>query len=142
MDALADGYKVSNLAVTNGSISLDEAASLVHVGLKYKTIIESLDFEAGAAAGTAKSRKKRITNVFLDVYRSLGGKYGYSEAKQYDILYRVPGDLVGSSPDLKTGLVRCSFPNRWERNAKVRVEHDDPYPFTLLGLVAEMTTTG
>lgn len=140
--ALLDGYKAGPFTVTNGGITLEESASTIHVGLRYTTIIETNDLEAGAAAGTAKSRKKRITNVFLDLHRSLGGQYGHSSDRMFNILYRVPSDLVGSSPDLKTGLVRCAFPNRWERKAVVRIEHSDPYPFTLLGVVVEMSTTG
>lgn len=139
---LADGYKAGPFTVASGSITLDDAAELVHVGLSYTTIIETLDLEAGAAAGTAKSRQRRITNVFMDVYRSLGGQYGHTTGSMFNILYRTPTDLMGSSPDLKSGLIRCAFPNRWERTASVRIEHSDPYPFSILGFVVEMNTTG
>lgn len=144
---LADGSKQGPFTVSGGSITLDIAASVVQVGLAYTTVIETTDLEVGARAGTAKSRQKLISELYADLYRSRGGRFGaggrtYNANRMDDIVYRVPADPMGSSPPLKTGLMRLSFPGGWENEAIIRFEHDEPYPFTILGIVAEVSTSG
>lgn len=140
--ALADGAKQGPFTVSNGAITLTTAASLVHVGLPYTTVIETLDLEAGARAGTAKSRMKRFSGVFLDVYRSLGGRVGASTDNMRDLIYRTPADVMGRAPALRTEQIEFDFPGGWDREAIIRIEHDEPYPFTLLGICAEQNTAG
>lgn len=145
--ALADGAKQGPFTVTNGAITLTTPASKVHVGLQYTTVIETTDIEAGARAGTAKSRQKNLSDIFLDVYRSLGGRAGmggtqYSADRMLDIVYRTPEDVMGSAPTLRTGLIRHGVGGGWDNQAILRIEHDEPYPFMLLGLVEEISTTG
>jgi hypothetical protein len=55
-------------------------------------VVESLDLEAGAKEGTAKSRAKRISEVWLDIYRSMGGRIGPNTDNMQDIIYRTPAD--------------------------------------------------
>jgi hypothetical protein len=142
VDALADGAAVRDLVVSGGTVTLPNAASLVHVGLRYTSAIETLDLEAGAQAGAAKSRAKRISQVYLSVYRTLGGRLGEAAGTLDDIIYRTPSDPMGSSPALRTELVEFDFPAGWEREARVRFEHDEPYPFLLRGLAVEVNTSG
>lgn len=145
--ALADGAKQGPFTVSGGTITLTTAASKVHVGLQYQTTIETTDIEAGARAGTAKSRPKNLSDIYLDLYRSLGGRVGmggnqYSAARMLDIVYRTPADVMGSAPTLRTGLQRHGIAGGWDGQAILRIEHDEPYPFMLLGLVEEISTTG
>lgn len=145
--ALADGAKQGPFTVSGGTITLTTAASKVHVGLQYQTTIETTDIEAGARAGTAKSRPKNLSDIYLDLYRSLGGRAGmggnqYSADRMLDIVYRTPADVMGSAPTLRTGLQRHGIAGGWDGQAILRIEHDEPYPFMLLGLVEEISTTG
>lgn len=59
-----------------------------------------------------------------------------------DIVYRTPADVMGSAPTLRTGLQRHGIDGGWDGQAILRIEHDEPYPFMLLGLVEEISTTG
>jgi len=141
---LADGAVVPPKVVSDTGIvtGLPVAAGVVHVGYPVRTVIETLDLEAGAVAGTAQSRAKRISEVFLRVYRSLGGTVGPDADHQTAISYRSPADPMGGSPPLHTGLIRVPFPGGYDRKAHVYVKHDDPLPFTLLGIVSELSTSG
>jgi hypothetical protein len=140
--ALVNGSKQGPFTVASGSITLTTAGTLAHIGLQYETIVETLDLEAAAAAGTSKSRQKRISDVFLNVRRSLGGTCGPTASKQDAILYRDPSDVMGQSPELRTGFRRVELPSGWEQEAVIRIEHDEPYHFELLGIVAEINVSG
>lgn len=142
VQALADGSKVSARTVADGSITLDIAAALVHVGLPYTMQIQTLDLDALAQAGTAKTRPRKISNVHLNVYRSLGGRCGHPSGDLQDIIYRSDSDAFGSSPALRTQFVPFPFPRGWEEDMRILIEHDEPYPFTLLGIEADMQTIG
>lgn len=145
--ALADGAQQGPFTVTNGTITLTTPASKVHVGLRYQMTLETTDLEAGARAGTAKSRMKNTSDVFLDLYRSLGGRYGrggkqYDASRMLEIVYRTPEDVMGAAPALRTGLQRCGDAGGWDDQCILRIEHDEPYPFMILGIAAELSTSG
>lgn len=125
-----------------GRLTLSNATTKAHVGLGYTTVIETEDFEAGAQAGTAQSRAKRISQIWLRVLNSLGGSCGPDASAQKVINYRTPAMLMGTSPPLQSGMIEIDFPGRWERLARVRLEHDDPLPFHVTGIVAELNVTG
>ncbi len=82
---------------------------------------------------------KRIAKVFVRVYRSLGGKLAISDSSLDDLTYR-GGDRFSPQidPDLHTGLIEISSPGGWDRELDIYIEHDDPYPFTVLGILATM----
>lgn len=142
VEALADGSKVSARTVANGAITLDIAASLVHVGLKPLMRFMTVDLDALAQAGTALGRPRRVHQVNISVFRSLGGRIGPSPDKMKDIIYRSDSDQFGSSPALRTMLLPIEFEGEWDKEAVIYIEHDEPYPFTILGIIAEMTTVG
>ena len=48
--ALANGYVVKDLTVTNGVVTLPTAASRVHVGFPFTAEIETLRLDAGSAS--------------------------------------------------------------------------------------------
>jgi hypothetical protein len=145
VDVLNYGSVEKGKVVTNASITLTNPATLnqpVHIGLPYTSILNSLDLDAGAQAGTAMSRSRRISQVYARLQRSLGGTVGYDESKQDDILYRAPEAPMGASPPLFSGLKEVDFYGGHEKEMFIRFEHDDPLPFFVTAVVAEMQTQG
>jgi hypothetical protein len=140
--ALVDGAKQGPFTVTTGEITLTAPGELIHVGLRYLSVVESIDLDAAAQFGTAKTRAKLINTVWPFFERSLGGRMGPSSDLMYDILFRTDSDLFGTSPALKTDFVEHDVAGGWSRRAYMRFEHDEPYPFTLLGIAAEISTSG
>ena len=54
--ALADGLVQGPFTVASGGITLTTAASTVHVGLQYSSLLETLRLEAGGADGVAQGK--------------------------------------------------------------------------------------
>ena len=147
VDVLNNGNVERDKVVTNGAITLDVASSAtagakVHVGFRISAILETTDLEAAAAAGTAQAKPKRISVANLSLLRSLGGTVGPDANNQDEIIYRTPDMAMDASPDLKTGYMQIDFPSNWEKEAVIRIEHDDPLPFFVRGIMAEISTTG
>ena len=139
---LNNGNAEASKTVTNGAITVSNATTKCHVGLQYTAVLETLEIEAGAQAGAAQSRVQRISQVYARLMDSLGGTFGRDSSNQDLILYREPTDVMGSSPPLKTGLVELDLDGGYQPGATLRIEHDEPLPFTILGMIAEISTTG
>lgn len=139
---LNNGTVQTGTVTSTGRLTLPTATTKAHVGFAYTATIETQDFEAGAQAGTAQSRAKRISQIFLRVLNSLGGTYGPDATTQQTIYYRTGSDVHGASPPLRSGLMELDFKGGWERYARVRLEHADPLPFHVTGIVAELSTSG
>jgi hypothetical protein len=140
VDVLNNGSVERAHVVTNGAISLTNATTKATVGLRYTGVLETLDLEAGAQAGTAQSRKSRIGDVFIRLYRSLGGRIVGDHSDEIE--YRFPEDLMDASPPLFSGLKPVASPSGWEEERTLRFEHDEPLPFFVTGIVAEISTSG
>lgn len=139
---LNNGSVEEQTVANNGTLTLTSATTKAHIGLPYTAIAETHDIEAGAQAGTAQSRTKRISEVWLRVLGSLGGTCGPTSDKQDDLLYRNVDTPLGSSPPLYSGLVRVEFRGAYDTEARVRIEHADPVPFFVTSQVVEISTQG
>jgi hypothetical protein len=146
---LYNGSVGTGTVSATGRLTLTSETTKCHIGLTYTAILETEDLEAGAQAGTAQSRAKRISEVYLRLINSLGAATVVTtpadpnETIRSETLYFRTGEMGhGASPDLFSGLKQVDHPGGWERYARIRVEHADPLPFHIGGLVAEMSTTG
>lgn len=134
---LANGTVGSGTVSATGNLTLAAAATKVHIGYSYTAKAESLDYEAGAAAGTSQGRQKRISNVTLRLHRSVGGSAGIStshDAIRYDDQTTPTALFTGDRPVV--------MPSGWDSKCSVYVEHSDPTPFMVLAIMPELSTTG
>jgi hypothetical protein len=153
VDVLNNGAVERDKTVASGAITLTNASGggPVHVGLRYRARLRTLDLEAGAQAGTAQSRKAKLGDIFIRLHRSLGGQVVGVHTD--DLEYRFPADPMGSSPPLFSGLKSIAYPGGWTPDEGdedsdeppgriIELQHDDPLPFFVTGMVADVTTSG
>lgn len=139
---------LNNGAVETGSVSetgtltLKRATTKAHIGLSYKAILETQDFEVEMRTGTSQARAKRLSDIHVRLLNSLGGTYGTSADDQTPILYRKAGMPMDASPPLVSDMKTLTMPSGWDDEARVRLEHDDPLPFHITGLVVELSVSG
>lgn len=139
---LNNGAVESGTVSPTGRLTLRRATTKAHVGLSYKAILETEDFEAGAQGGTAQTRAKRMSDAYLRFLNSLGGTYGTSEDDQTPILYRKANMPMDGSPPLFSGVKPVTMPSGWQDTARVRIEHDEPLPLHVTGIVVELSVSG
>lgn len=139
---LNNGNVETGTVDSNGVLNLSRPTTKAHIGHTYTAVAETEDFEAGAQAGTAQSRAKRISEVFIRLVSSLGGRIGPDDERMSTLYYRTGAMPMSASPPLQSGLFRHEFKGGWDRLARVRIEHSDPLPFHVTGLTMEMTVNG
>jgi hypothetical protein len=140
--ALNNGAVETVSVSSTGRLTLARPSTHCHIGIPYTAKMETQDFEAGAQAGTAQSRAKRISQVYLRLVNSLGGHVGPDANNLRAMRFRTGSMAQGASPTLFSGLKELDFDGGWERHARVRVEHSDPLPCHITGIVAEINVTG
>ena len=140
VQVLADGAVRPNAVVASSQITLATAAQVVHVGLQISAIATTLPVEVPTPTGTSQGKKKRIGEVLLRFYRSLGGTYGRDESNQDIILSRSGSDPMDSSPPLETGDRILKFNGEHETQGRVTVIANQPIPFTLLAIAPRLET--
>lgn len=137
---LADGARHPDRVVAGGSISLETPTSVAHVGLAYRHTFTSLKIEAGAAAGTAVGKMKRIHGISLVLLHSLGLRIGPAIDRLEDVPLREVRDAMDTAVPLFTGETYISFDGDYQRDARIVISGDAPLPLTLLAAAPELKT--
>jgi len=133
VQVLADGAVLPERTVSaDGSIALPRAASRVHAGLGYASVLRPMRLEFSGARGSSQTRTKRITEVSVRLYRSLGGKVGPDTLHLEPLLYRTSADLMDGPPALFSGDKAVRFPQGWGTDGVLTVVQDQPLPLTVL----------
>lgn len=147
---LADGSVITNQVVTNGSITLPQAATAIVVGLPYTCQLQSLyaDVEGGP---TIQGKRKNIPAVTVRVSKSRGFKVGANQADA--------SIVEGSNPQVWTNLVEAKdrgalvyagYPvplytgdrlvrinPMWQKPGQVCLQQDYCLPLSVIALIPE-----
>lgn len=139
---LADGAVHPVRTVTAGSITLDAAYSVVHVGLGYNSDLVTLPLALEGAPAGGQMLKKNINAVALRVTQSSLVKAGPSFSKLTEYPDRDVTDPYDSPPALRTAELRMAIGPSWGSDGGVCVRQDQPLPLTVLSMVLDVATGG
>lgn len=135
--ALADGNVVKDLTVSNGSITLPYPASIVHVGLPYESVLETLMFDANTGDGSNLNRKKRVVAVSVRYNNSRSSRISVNGHRETDMLKREQeGYNVPIS--LKSGFYREILASTHNEATAVKIRQTDPLPLTVVSIIPEI----
>ena len=137
---LTDGAVHPQRVVTGGQITLDRAGSLVHVGLPYKSDLQTLPV-AMQIDGFGQGRYKNVNHAWLRVFQSSGIFIGPDETKLVEAKQRST-EPYGSPPVLKSEEIRIMLTPSWADSGQVYVRQRDPLPLTIVGMTLEVAIGG
>lgn len=142
VDILTDGAVHPQRVVTGGAITLDYAASKVHVGLPMTSDLRTLPLALEGAAAAGQGMAKNVNKVHLRVSQSSVVKTGPAFDRLREYPARVVADPYGSPPALRDGELSLSIDPSWNQDAGVCVRQDLPLPLTVLSMTLEVQTGG
>jgi len=125
---LADGGTMPDRTVSSGSITLDEDAGYVIVGLGFTGIGKTQSIEAGAQNGAAQTKPRIIDMVGVVMRASLGTKFGTSLYDMENPDYREVEEVAGRPPRLFDGALDVATPDGWDDNKNLYWLHQTPTP--------------
>ena len=129
---LADGNVYRDQVVTDGTITLAQAASRVTVGLSYVCIAKQLP--ATMQRETIEGKEKRVVGLMLRVRNTRGLKVGTRMEKLYSIKAQ-SGAVWGDAAGKINGLTHIAVQPQWGRDGSVYFVQEDPLPVTILGTI-------
>lgn len=135
---LVNGARHPNRTVSGGEIELQEAGTVVTVGLPSPAQLTTMNFDGGNPTGTSQGKTKRAHLMTLRVYKSLGGRAGPSATETEEIRYRPQTTVLGSPPAAFTGDVNIEWPGDYSTSMQVTILKDRPMPQTIVALMPQM----
>lgn len=136
---LANGGVQPQQVVTNGTITLTEAADAIVVGLPYNAEIDSLYIDIPSQEEpTVQGKRKKIAAVTLRVANSRGLKVGPLGQTLYEIKDRTLGTPMGQPESLFTGDHRINLDPNFNVQGQIAMVQDQPLPCTILGFMPEL----
>jgi hypothetical protein len=120
---------------------LDVPASVITVGLAFTTDIQTIPVSVDTAAASGGGTVKSIGEVSLLVNRTGVFSVGPDTDNLTDVPYRTT-EPYDSAPSLKSEEVNLVIDGSWDRAAQTWIRSQDPVPFTLSALIAEVHLAG
>ena len=137
---LADGAEQTEKKVENGRILLELDAWKIITGLSYTSYITTMPLEAGSQNGTAMGKRKRVNELSLRVWRTLGCRVGTNLENLQEVAYRNPQTPMGLPESLYTGIIpNIKYNQGWVWDANVTVEQSRPFPMNILAIAPIVT---
>jgi len=135
---LADGIEQAQQVVSGGSITLDTAATKVHVGLPIVADMVTLPIAAQLDGSFGQGRQKNVNKAWIRVFLSSVLKVGPSFDKVVDTKPQTFG--AHSSPmDLVSQEIPVMTNPSWSDGGQVYLRHTSPTPLTVVSLATEVS---
>lgn len=134
---LADGSVHPQRVVTDGSIELDNPASVVHVGLPIDAEICTLPIAIGQMDGFGIGAKKNIVKAFIKVYASRGLFVGPDVDNVVEWKQRTT-ESPGSPIRLASADVSIVPRGKIQTDGLLTIRQSDPLPMCVLSVAAEV----
>jgi len=135
---VADGSVLSDQVVTNGAVTLPSAASVVHVGLPYAALIETLDLNIPRRDGSQLGRKLRVSACILQYEDSRGLFVGTDEDHMSEQVDRT-NEASGEPTKLKSGYYKHTLDSGYD-SGSIIVKAPYPMPASVLSLTPVVDT--
>ena len=137
---LADGATHADKVVSSGSITLDRSATKVKVGLSYTSLLQTMRIDAGARDGTSQSKTKRIYEITIRLFESVGVEVGPDLNNLERIPFRSSANAMNQGITPFTGDKEVEFRGNYETDGFVFVRQTQPLPLTILSLYPRLIT--
>lgn len=131
---LVDGSPQADATVTSSSVSISPAGFMVKVGLPFTSTLEILRPEGGSQDGTSQGKRKRIHDIMVRFYRTVGANVGSSSDSMDIVPFRTPADPMDTAVPMFSGDKVFPFEGGWDDNGYVRITQTQPLPMTVLAV--------
>lgn len=141
VQVLADGSFRTPVIVSGGAVTFDgNPASVVSVGLQYASLFQMMPIDSGSPQGTSQGKVKRLDKLVVRLLNSLGMKIGEDLNKLENISFRGNSDPMDSSPPLFTGDKERKISGTYDRDVKLFIQQDQPYPLNIIAIMPHLVT--
>ena len=131
---IADGALHADKTVSNGQITLDQEAGIVHFGFSYVGIYRSLNIFLPTNSGNSLTDSQNVDDVGIIFSHSIGTKYGTDLYRLQQIASSESGQITDRPPVPFTGVLSNFYQDSWEEGKQIFIVQDQPYPCMVNGI--------
>jgi hypothetical protein len=136
---LADGNVLAPQVVENGSITLEQPATKVTVGLAFIAQLQTMPLDLGDQKDSIQGKRKKISALSIRLSQTRGLSFGQSFVNMTPIKEWSQGQFLGQTIPLVTGDERVIMDPLWDVPGQICLQQDNPLPATILGVIPEVT---
>ena len=137
---LGDGSVHPDKTVSSGAVTLERYVTKAHAGLSYNSTLQTLRVDAGSAMGTSQGKIKRINELTVRLFRSVGLKVG-RDANNLDIVpFRSSATAMDAPIALFTGDKEIELNGNYDTDGQLTIRQDQPLPMNILAVYATLST--
>ena len=137
---LADGATHPTKTVSSGAISLDRAAKKVKVGLAYTSLLQTMRIDAGSQNGTSQGKTKRIYEITLRLFETVGVEVGPDLDHMERIPFRSSANPMNEGIAPFTGDKEVEFRGNYDTDGFIVIRQTQPLPLTVLSVYPRLVT--
>lgn len=130
---LADGAVHAQKVVTNGSVTLDQAASKVQIGLPIVADFQTLPCAIEGAPAAGQANVKSVNEAWIRVKDTSNLKVGPDFVNMRALKQRT-NEPYGSPPKTLSGVYQISIDGAWGQDGAICIRQDQPLPITISAL--------
>ncbi len=134
---LQDGGDAGTKTVSSGIITLDDFYYVVHAGLPFTARLLPMKLELAGNPGALFGVTKRITEVTVRFYNTLGCDIGTSWTVFDSVVFHDVSDPLDFAPNLYTDDKTISFSGPYETAGNVYIQSSVPLPLTILAIMSK-----
>ncbi len=131
---LGDGAYLGEHTVIGGQIEMTKTYGELIAGLGYRSTMRTLPVAGGNPLGSAQTMRRRWIKIFIALVDSVlpivNGRREFTETEP---------QVMGAAPELLTGAYELT-PSHTDKEGRVTVETDAPYPMLVSALYGEVQT--
>lgn len=134
----ADGNYKGEFAVADdatGTLTLPDPANTIIIGYKYDGILKTTPLEQGAQFGVPQGRIKRIDEMVIKFFNTVGCKFGPDESILEEIPFMADDQPLDQGIRHFTGEKVVNFNGDYTRSAQVVIKQEVPYPCHVLCVI-------
>jgi hypothetical protein len=136
---LADGNVITPQRVTNGSITLQQPATKVTVGLQFIAQLQTMYLDVGNEADTIQGKRKKISALTVRANQTRGLSFGQTFNNLSPFKEFNQGMILGQTIPLISADARVPMDPLWDVQGQICLQQDNPLPATVLGVIPEIT---
>ncbi|MAO19725.1 MAG: hypothetical protein CMJ25_03140 [Phycisphaerae bacterium] len=140
LSILANGATHAEKTVSNGGVALDFSVTTGAVGFGYTSEMQTMRLESGSQDGTSQGKPKRIHDITVRFYETVGAEVGSDSASADRIFFRDSSMNMDEAVPLFTGDKEIEFEGGFVDGDRIYVRQSQPLPMTVLALYPRMNT--
>jgi hypothetical protein len=119
---------------------LDRPAKKVKVGLSYTSLLQTMRIDAGSQNGTSQGKTKRIYEITLRLFETVGVEVGPDLNNMERIPFRSSANPMNEGIAPFTGDKEVEFRGNYDTDGFIFVRQTQPLPLTILSLYPRLVT--